>query len=231
MAATRTKENSDSFNFFKTPLRTPLRTPIHGMLSSVTLNDLPSYSSKKLSKFSSNNDVYNNNNNRTPLRTPATTTPLSSSRRALASINHNTPFSMNDFFLSSSSDSSVSLSAPMKKQQQSTSNTTQQVDDDENVLLDPNDCDLSHKCPREEDTFDDLIPEYERIERILPLFQGVNISNYNIYDENSIRGLPSPTLLASKERIFDGSDDNNNTIIDLDCDIGLIDVGHFDDDE
>ncbi|CAF0757065.1 unnamed protein product [Didymodactylos carnosus] len=228
MTATRTKENSDNINFFKTPLRTPLRTLIHGTLSSVRLTDLSSYSSKKLSKFSSNSDIYNiGNNNKTPLRTPLTTlksqvTTLSSSRRALASINHNTPFNLNDFFLSSS-DSFITSSTLMKDEQQSTSNTAQQMDDDENELIDPDDQDLPHNCNNEEDTFDDLIPEYERIERILPLFRDVNIINYNVYHENSIRNLSSPTLLASRERIFD-DDNDNNRVADSNFDIGLLDV-------
>jgi len=183
--ATRSKENACDFPLFKTPLRTPIRS---GILSSTTLNDLAFYSNNlkhfKFAGTTSMNDLQIYSDTMiTPIRlnTNKFSTPGSiQRRRALGLVNNN---SNQICHVSSSSDD---LSSLINKQ-------------DEPVILlapapkiicsHPED-DLPHEIKNNhcyEDTFDDLIPKNERIERMVNQINGINIFAFSGGIENTIR--------------------------------------------
>ena len=203
--AARTKENGYDFPLFKTPLRTPsefrrqllarksptLVSVRTGMLSSATLNDLASYSNgtNKHLKFvnaTSMNDLQMCQDAiTTPIRlnkmkfaTPSST----QRRRALGLVNHNShqinhPISCDDLsaknVLHEKSDEPVVLAAPP---------VTCAAHPEDDLPYQPN---PTHSYA---DTFDDLIPGDERIERFVRNFDGgVNIFAYYGGMENTIR--------------------------------------------
>jgi len=198
--ATRTKENGCDFPLFKTPMRTPIRS---GMLSSATLNDLASYSgNKKHLKFvgtTSMNDLQMDNGTTTitPIRignNKKFATPGSIQRRALGLVNHN---SHHNIPYPSISSDDIYTSATLKE-----TNPIKIHQNEEPVVLvapapkssthiHPQD-DLPHESGHcQEDTFDDLIPNDERIERMLTNHRfgngGINIFTYDGGIENTIR--------------------------------------------
>ncbi|CAF2410129.1 unnamed protein product [Rotaria sp. Silwood2] len=196
--AARTKENGCEFSLFKTPLRNPLRTPLrNGMLSSATLNDLASYSNtnNKHLKFiatTSMNDLQMCSESiTTPIRFNKNkfTTPVSTQRRrALGLVNHNS----NRICRTSSIDD---LSAINTFKEMDNNNNNNKYDEslaletstsiNTNIL--PED-DLPHNIISYQDTFDDLIPDDERIERIIRnRTNGVHLLNYFDGVENTIR--------------------------------------------
>lgn len=201
--ATRTKENNCDFPLFKTPLRTPIRTPSKnkfpqksfliksnlfivrsGIISSSTLNDLAFYSNNlkplKFISTTSMNDLHTNNDiMTTPIRSNKTkfSTPGSiPNRRALGLVNYNSNVSSNDesSTLIPKHDESVILQAPAPK----------------TVCSHPED-DLPCESKNHhfyQDTFDDLIPTDERIERmVLNQINGINIFPFSGGIENTIR--------------------------------------------
>ncbi len=151
------------------------------MLSSVTMNDLASYStnSNKHLKFlnaTSMNDLQiSTESSTTPIRFNKTkfTTPVSiQRRRALGLVNHNS----NQINRVSSIDDLSILN--IKQDELITKNI---------CSLHPED-DLPHNNHMYEDTFDDLIPTNERIERLMTnRINGVNIFSYYGGIENTIR--------------------------------------------
>ncbi|CAF3017306.1 unnamed protein product [Rotaria sp. Silwood2] len=178
--ALRSKENDCDFPLFKTPLRTPMRTPIRNrMLSSATINDLTFYSNNiknlKLVGTTSMNDLpICNDTMITPIRLNKNkfSTPGSIQRRhALGLVNNN----HNQICHTSSSDEPVILQAP-------SSNMTCSSHSED---------DLPHKSNNThsyEDTFDDLIPINERVERIISnQTNGINLFTFYGGIDNSIR--------------------------------------------
>ncbi|UJR20941.1 hypothetical protein I4U23_024050 [Adineta vaga] len=184
--AARTKENGCDFSLFKTPLRNPLRTPIrNGMLSSATLNDLASYSNtNKHLKFvntTSMNDLQMcSESATTPIRfnKSKVNTPMSiQRRRALGLVNHNSNHISR--VISSDDFSRMNTFKEMNiKQEESTTEIPSSHSED----------DLPHMSHSYEDTFDDLIPTDERIERmIMNQTNGINMFSYYGGLENTIR--------------------------------------------
>jgi hypothetical protein len=163
------------------------------MLSSATLNDLASYSNNttKHLKFvgaTSMNDLQMGSESiTTPIRFNKSkfNTPVSTQRRrALGLVNHNSNHvcrisssddlsTINNFkeMNNNTHDESVVLPAPISK-------TTNSHPED----------DLPHSIHSDQDTFDDLIPIDERIERmIMNQTNGINLFTYYGGIENTIR--------------------------------------------
>ncbi|CAF0831229.1 unnamed protein product [Adineta steineri] len=187
--ATRAKENGCDFPLFKTPLRNPLRTPLrNGMLSSATLNDLASYSNNnKHLKF-----VNTTSMNDLPTCSEASTTPIrfnknkfntpisTQRRRALGLVHHNS----NQICRVLSSDDFTRMTTNNIKQEEPVVLPTSTS---KNTCSHPED-DLPHANHPYQDTFDDLIPSDERIERMLMnQTNGINIFSYYGGIENTIR--------------------------------------------
>ncbi len=154
----------------------------NGMLSSVTMNDLASYSinrnkNLKFMNAISMNDLQmpNESSSTTPIRFNKNkfTTPASTQRRrALGLVNHNS----NRIDRVSSIGDLSSLNT--KQDELVTKNLNSLHPDD----------DLPHQNHFYEDTFDDLIPTDERIEQLMKnRIGGVNIFTYYGGIENTIR--------------------------------------------
>ena len=163
-----------------------------GMLSSATLNDLSSYSNNtgnKHLKFVSTTSMNDLHGMTTPIRLNKSkfTTPSSTQRRrALGLVNHNSnqiahPLTTDDLINSNpikiipydTSDDPVVLSAPI------TSDTSHPEDD----LPHP-----SNSNSNSIETFDDLIDENERVERLMRNFEGgMNLFAYYGGLDNHIR--------------------------------------------
>lgn len=163
------------------------------MLNSATLNDISSYSNNnKQLKFinaASMNDLQMcSESTTTPIRFNKNkfTTPISSQRRALGLVNHNS----NRICRVASNDDLSGLNTfkeminnnnkyeePITSQPSNVLNSCSHPEDD----LPHNSCTIS-------DTFDDLIPNDERIERIIRNKAiGVNFFNFYAGNENTIR--------------------------------------------
>ncbi|CAF1160204.1 unnamed protein product [Rotaria sordida] len=196
----RSKENDCDFSLFKTPRHTPMRTPIHNrMLPSATINDLAYYSNNiknlKLVSTTSMNDLQSCNDTMiTPIRLNKNkfSTPGSiQRRRALGLVNNNNnhhhhqichtlsnddPSTLTTFKeLNNEYDEPVILQAPSSNMTRSS-----HIEDD-----------LPHKSNNThsyEDTFDDLIPTDERIERMITnQTDGVNLFTFSGGIDNTIR--------------------------------------------
>jgi hypothetical protein len=153
------------------------------MLSSATLNDLASYSNNKHLKFvstTSMNDlqICSESTTTTPIRFNKNklTTPGSiQRRRALGLVNHN---SNHINRVSSIGD----LSTLNNFKEMNTNKSDKPI-----CSSHPED-DLPHNIHSYEDTFDDLIPTHERIERMMiNQIGGINIFPYYGGIENTIR--------------------------------------------
>jgi hypothetical protein len=153
------------------------------MLSSATLNDLASYSNNKHLKFlgaTSMNDlqIYSESTT-TPIRFNKNklTTPASiQRRRALGLVNHNSNHinrvSSIDDLSTCKHDEPVVIQAPISKP----------------ICSSHPEDDLPHHIHSYEDTFDDLIPTDERIERMMiNRTNGINVLTYYGGIENTIR--------------------------------------------
>jgi hypothetical protein len=191
--ATRTKENDCDFPLFKTPSKniyfktkcTFFFLLVHSrLMSSGSINDLAFYSNSikhlKYIGATSMSDLQKcSESMATPIRLNQTkfSTPGSfQRRRALGLVNYNsTQIPLNDDLsgLTNKHDESVILPAPAAK----------------TALFHPED-DLPHQSKTthcDEDTFDDLIPTDERVERMFNQTHGVNIFAYPGGIENTIR--------------------------------------------
>ena len=159
----------------------------NGLISCATLNNLTSYSNKtndnnkhpKLINTASMNDLSMSLESiTTPIRfnKKKLTTPISTQyRRALGLVNHNSNHisSINDFSTLKDYQHDNFLIHPESLSQ----NTSSHPQDD-----------LPHKIHFDLDTFDDLIPTNERIERmIINRTSGINVFNYYDNNENRIR--------------------------------------------
>jgi hypothetical protein len=148
------------------------------MLSSATLNDIASYSNNKHLKFvaaTSMNDLQIcSESTTTPIRFNKNkfTTPASiQRRRALGLVNHNS-----NHINRVSSIGDLSTFKEINNNKPDTTCSSHPEDD------------LPHNIHSSEDTFDDLIPTDERIERmILNQTGGINIFTYYGGIENTIR--------------------------------------------
>jgi len=186
--AARTKENGCDFPLFKTPLRTPMH---NGMLSSATLNDLASYSNNnKHLKFVGTTSMNDLQMCSEPMTTPIRlnknkfTTPASiQRRRALGLVNHNS----NQINRVSSSDDLSALNNLKEINNKHDESVVLQAPTSKNTCSHPED-DLPHNIHSYQDTFDDLIPTDERIERMMiNRISGVNMFSYYGDIENTIR--------------------------------------------
>lgn len=202
--ATRTNENGHEFSLFKTPLRTPMR---NGMLSSATLNDLASYSNGNQNKHlrfvtaSSMNDIHACHQtattpihmNRAKFGTPNSV----KCRRALGPVNHNSTQLAHPL----STDDSVNLvpSKPLYSDKYDESLVGQKVNAETDEELPHQGNSINSYL----DDFDDLMPNDERIERLVRHIEGgVNLFTFYGGVENSVRcqspahnRLNVPTLL------------------------------------
>ena len=197
--ATRSKENDCDFPLFKTPLRTPSKHfdiekqhHLHidilvrsGLLSSATQNDFAFYSNNskhlKFAGTTSLSDIQKCNasmttpirlNNKDKFSTPGSI----QRRRALGLVNNNSnQTSYNDDLSNvfNKQDESVILPAPAPKIPSS-----HPEDDLPHV---------SNNACSSAETFDDLIPIDERIERMVYQSNGVNIFAFAGGIENTIR--------------------------------------------
>ncbi|CAF3221624.1 unnamed protein product [Rotaria socialis] len=188
----RSKENDCDFPLFKTPLRTAMFTPVRNrMLSSVTMNDIAFYSnhikSLKFTGTTSMNDLQSCNDTiKTPIRLNKIklSTPVSiQRRRALGLVNNNNPICHtlpNDdpALLASFKEVNSKPDEPVIAQVPSTNMTRSNSEDD-----------LPQRSSHSyEDTFDDLIPTDERIERMLTnQTNGINLFAFHAGIENTIR--------------------------------------------
>ncbi|CAF0901692.1 unnamed protein product [Rotaria sp. Silwood1] len=193
--ALRSKENDCDFPLFKTPLRTPLRTPIRNrMLSSATINDLTFYSNNiknlKLVGATSMNDLQMCNDTMiTPIRLNKNkfSTPGSiQRRRALGLVNNN-----NQICHTSSNDDSSALTNLKELNNKHDEPVVLQAPSSNMTCSSYSEDDLPHKSNNThsyEDTFDDLIPIDERIERMITnQTNGVNLFAFYGGIENTVR--------------------------------------------
>lgn len=154
----------------------------NGMLSSVTMNDLSSYSNSHNKHLKFVNTISMNDlqtcaeSNTTPIRFNKTlmSTPGSvQRRRALGLVNQNSTHINRVSSINDLANLNTKTDETIKKKLYS----NQTIDDD-----------LPHKSSKYEDTFDDLIPSNERIERfMINQTNGVNILNCFGGIENTIR--------------------------------------------
>lgn len=212
--AVRTKENNCDFPLYKTPIRTPSEALIrcehepslelngryflvrHGMLSSATLNDFALYSNSnhKNLKFTGTTSIHD-----LPMYGEAMGTPIRLNknrfitpgsiqrRRALGLVNHNHP-QISQF--PSSDDLSATMLAGKEVNHKHDEPVVLEAPEAQVNCSHPED-DLPHAshCGRHcEDTFDDLMPADERIERlVMNQTNGVNIFAFTGGIDNTIR--------------------------------------------
>ncbi|CAF3373997.1 unnamed protein product [Rotaria socialis] len=182
----------------------------NGMLSSTTLNNLTSYSnSNKQLKFINTTSVNDfkmcSESITTPIRLNKNkfTTPISTQRRALGLVNHNS----NRICRVISTDDLSELNTVKEINNYNTNKYEEpivlQSSTSINVCAHSED-DLPHCNHSSQDTFDDLIPNDERIERMIRN-QTIGISFLNCYtsNENIIRCQSPVCANINKSTLLD----------------------------